>query len=133
MKYTKLFFAALLTIFCVGIFENTYAATFTVTNTNDSGAGSLRQAILDANTNNENDTINFDPAVFNTPQTIVLTTGELLITADNSSGTTKTLTLNGTGANLLRISGNHHSRVFRIGSFAQAVIDGVKVTDGNGT
>ena len=27
------------------------AATFTVTNTNDSGAGSLRQAILDANAN----------------------------------------------------------------------------------
>ena len=29
---------------------NTAAATFTVTNTNDSGAGSLRQAVLDANT-----------------------------------------------------------------------------------
>ena len=116
-----------------GYFWKYYAATFTVTNTNDSGAGSLRQAILDANTNNENDTINFDPAVFNTPQTIVLTSGELLITADNSSGTTKTLTINGTGANLLRISGNHQSRVFRIGSFAQAVIDGVKITDGTGT
>ncbi len=28
-----------------------HAATFTVTKTNDSGAGSLRQAILDANAN----------------------------------------------------------------------------------
>jgi hypothetical protein len=38
-------------------------STFTVTNTNDSGAGSLRQAILDANANNnpgEQDHINFN-------------------------------------------------------------------------
>ena len=34
-------------------------ATFTVTNTNDSGAGSLRQAILDANGNPGLDTIHF--------------------------------------------------------------------------
>ena len=37
-----------------------YAATFTVTNTSDSGAGSLRQAILDANANAGLDTIAFD-------------------------------------------------------------------------
>lgn len=36
------------------------AATFTVTNTNDSGAGSLRQAILDANANPGADTITFN-------------------------------------------------------------------------
>src|SRR6185369_5159213 len=36
------------------------AATFTVTNTNDSGAGSLRQAILDANA-----TAGFDTVAFN--------------------------------------------------------------------
>src|SRR6266851_10414559 len=30
--------------------DRTVPSTFTVTNTNDSGAGSLRQAILDANT-----------------------------------------------------------------------------------
>ena len=34
--------------------------TFTVTNTNDSGAGSLRQAILDANANAGADTIAFN-------------------------------------------------------------------------
>ena len=38
------------------------AGTFTVTNTNDSGAGSLRQAILDANANPGADTIDFDIA-----------------------------------------------------------------------
>jgi len=36
------------------------ASTFTVTNTNDSGAGSLRQAILDANANPGLDTIAFN-------------------------------------------------------------------------
>ena len=49
------------------------AATFTVTTTTDSGAGSLRQAILDANANPGADTI-----AFNIPgggvHTIVLTT-----------------------------------------------------------
>ena len=46
------------------------AATITVTNTNDSGAGSLRQAILDAAPGS---TIDFDPSVFATPQTLTLT------------------------------------------------------------
>jgi hypothetical protein len=36
------------------------AATFVVTNTNDSGAGSLRQAMLDANANSGLDTITFN-------------------------------------------------------------------------
>ncbi len=39
-----------------------YAATYTVTNTNDSGAGSFRQAILDANANVGADTISFNIA-----------------------------------------------------------------------
>src|SRR5437870_7946756 len=38
------------------------AATFTVTNTNDSGAGSLRQAIIDSNANSGADTIDFNIA-----------------------------------------------------------------------
>ena len=42
---------------------NTAAATFTVTNTNDSGAGSLRQAILDANASSDADTIVFDASL----------------------------------------------------------------------
>ncbi|HMS92658.1 MAG TPA: hypothetical protein PJ993_01855 [Candidatus Saccharibacteria bacterium] len=37
-----------------------HAATYTVTNNNDSGAGSLRQAIIDANTNPGTDIIVFD-------------------------------------------------------------------------
>ena len=42
-----------------GATRHVFASTFTVTNTNDSGAGSLRQAIADANANPGLDTINF--------------------------------------------------------------------------
>ncbi|MGN6546252.1 MAG: DUF4347 domain-containing protein, partial [Aureliella sp.] len=41
---------------------NGLLATYTVTNTNDSGAGSLRQAIIDANANGGADTITFNIA-----------------------------------------------------------------------
>src|SRR5437899_9242072 len=59
----------------------------TVTNTNDSGAGSLRQAIADAN---HDDTIDFDASVTGT---ITLTSGQLLV---NHS-----VTISGPGANVL--------------------------------
>ena len=48
---------------CAGVIFFSFvvtAATFTVTNNLDSGAGSLRQAILDANTNTGPDTITFN-------------------------------------------------------------------------
>lgn len=52
---------------------NRPANVITVTNTNDSGPGSLRQALADAN---DGDTINFDPSV----NVVTLTTAELAIT-----------------------------------------------------
>ena len=52
---------------------NRPATTITVTNTNDSGPGSLRQALAQAN---DGDTINFDPSV----NIVTLTTAELVIT-----------------------------------------------------
>jgi len=54
----------------VGMFLAPHAgatgSTFTVTNTNDSGAGSLRQALIDANANAGADTVVFDAAVSGT-------------------------------------------------------------------
>ncbi len=52
---------------------NRPANVITVTNTNDSGPGSLRQALADAQ---DRDTINFDPFV----NIVTLTTAELVIT-----------------------------------------------------
>ncbi len=47
-----------------------YAATFTVANTNDDGAGSLRYSVSQADLTTEEDTIVFDVKVFSTPKTI---------------------------------------------------------------
>src|SRR4029077_5725333 len=52
---------------------NRPATTITVSNGNDSGPGSLRQALAQAN---DGDTINFDPSV----NIVMLTTDELVIT-----------------------------------------------------
>src|SRR6266513_5688109 len=65
-----------LALFC-SLSMSAYADIITVTNTNDSGPDSLRQALADAN---DGDTINFDPAL--NGQTILLTTAELAINHD---------------------------------------------------
>ncbi|WP_392535848.1 DUF4347 domain-containing protein [Nostoc sp. C117] len=96
-----------------------------VTNTNDSGAGSLRQAILNANATAGADTITF-AGVFTdaTPDIITLTSGKLTITDD--------VTIFGTGALNLTLSGNNSSGVFEIsGSGTDATIDGLKITNAN--
>src|SRR5262245_9416613 len=72
--------------------------TFTVLNNFDSGAGSLRQAIVDANTAAGTDTIDFAPSVHK----ITLTSGELAIT--------DSLNILGPGAHKLTLSGNDASR-----------------------
>ena len=93
-------------------------ATLTVTNTNDSGAGSLRRAIADASSGA---TINFMiPGSFNT---ITLSSGEILID--------KNLTIDGPGAEKLSISGNSASRVFEISSGVEVTIQGISITNGS--
>ena len=54
-------------------------AIFNVSNNNDAGFGSLRQALIDAGANNESDTIDLSGIA---GQTIALTSGELEITSD---------------------------------------------------
>ncbi len=90
------------------------AATFTVTNTNDSGSGSLRQAIASCSGNQQADTIIFDPVIFSSPQVIFLTTGELQVFRDlqPSSGTAFNISIIGPGPELLTIDANHKSRIF---------------------
>ena len=102
---------------------NVQAATFTVMNTNDSGAGSLRQAIADANTAGGADTIDFDAGVFATSQTITLTTGELVINGE--------VTINGPGADKLTISGNNVSLVFLVSSGAMVTISDLTISHGS--
>ena len=78
-----------------------YADIITVTNTNDSGTGSLRQALTDAN---NGDTIDFDLSLKG--QTISLTSAELVIN--------KSITISGLGPNLLAVSRAQNAPAFRI-------------------
>jgi uncharacterized protein (TIGR03437 family) len=93
--------------------------TGVVTNANDSGAGSLRQAVLNAT---ENSDIQFDQTFFNVPRTISLTGGQLVID--------KSLTINGPGAKLLTISGNNQGRIFRIITGFTASLSRMTLTGG---
>ena len=93
-----------------------HATTITVTNTNDSGPGSLRQALAYAN---DHDTI-----TFSVTGTIGLTNGELLVN--------KVITISGPGAASLALDGNGNSRVFHIGSRRPVSISGLTITNGNG-
>src|SRR5213083_1045373 len=103
-----------LAVFC-SVSMSAYADIITVTNTDDSGPGSLRQALADANDGN---TTNF--AVTGT---IGLTSGELLVD--------KSITISGPGAPTLAVNGNAESRVFHIGTGTTVTIAGLTITNGN--
>ena len=79
------------------------AAAFSVTNSNDSGSGSLRQAILNANAAGGSNTITFQSGLAGT---ITLTSGQITISNN--------LSVQGPGAGSLAISGNHASRIFEV-------------------
>lgn len=99
------------------------AATFTVTNLNDNGAGSLRQAIVDANNAAGADAVTFQAGLTGT---IALTTGQLYIS--------DSVDIQGPGSAVLTVSGNNASRVFYLYN-SDALIDvsisGLTITGGS--
>src|ERR1043166_5259650 len=97
-----------------------HATTIAVTNTNDNGPGSLRQALADAN---DGDTID----ATGISGVITLTTGQLLVD--------KSVTINGAGADVLAVDGNAASVVFFIfrNSPGETVhISGLTIRNGRG-
>jgi hypothetical protein len=102
--------------------DRTVPSTLTVTNNLDTGIagdGSLRGEITAANSG---DTIRFAPSLAG--QTITLTKGELAIT--------KSLDIEGLGANQLTVSGNNQSLVFDItASNASVTIAGLTISGGS--
>ena len=104
--------------------QTAYAQTlalFTVNNTNDSGAGSLRQAILDANAAAGADEIVFRLSGSGV-KTITLTSGQLEISDQ--------LLISGLGRNQLTISGNNSSRVFQVNIGANLTLRGLTLENG---
>jgi MBG domain (YGX type)/Right handed beta helix region/PKD domain/Matrixin len=99
--------------------------TFTVINTNDSGVGSLRDAIASASTGTNS--IVFDPTVFATPQTILLTTTNAPLTLTDTTGTD---TITGPAAGVT-ISGGGATGVFAVNSGVTAMLSGLTITGGN--
>ena len=102
-------------VVCAGAIS-AHANIITVTNTNDSGPGSLRQALTDAS---DGDLINF--AVTGT---IVLTSGGLVID--------KNVTISGPGPDRLSIDGNQakFQCVFGVAVSNTVTISGLTVTNG---
>ena len=103
---------------CLALFYaaamSAHASIITVTNTHDSGSGSLRQALRVAN---DGDTVNF--AVTGT---ITLTSGGLPVN--------KSLTISGPGKDQLSIDGNQASLVFGIFPDKTATISGLSIGNG---
>lgn len=99
-----------------------HASNLLVYNNNDSGAGSLRQAISDNNATIGGNTILFSNIVTGT---ITLTSGHLLIT--------KAVTISGPGANVLAVDGNNASKVFVVTNAFSVSISGLTITRGRAT
>src|ERR1035438_9511221 len=99
MRHLSRAFSYLFIALCLGTTHRALAATNTVTTTADTGAGSLRQTVASATAG---DTINFTVT-----GTITLTSGEIALD--------KGLTLSGPGADVLAVSGNNASRIFKPG------------------
>jgi hypothetical protein len=93
----------------------------TVTNTNDLGPGSLRQAILDANASPGTDEIVFD--LSGCPCTITL--------ASQLPNVSEDLVVSGPGAASLTISGNDTVRVLRVDSGITLALQDLTVANGN--
>ena len=87
-----------------------------VSTTADSGPGSLRQAIADANAG---DTVTF---LLTPPATITLTSGEISMT--------KNVTLSGPASATITVSGNNASRIFNVGAGVHATISNLTLTHG---
>ena len=118
---SRLLWPVLCLLLCsLGLLGNASGATIPVTNTNDSGAGSLRAAITTAN-GDSGDMINITAT-----GTVTLLSALPALAAD--------MTITGPGANILTVSGNNSATVgsiFAINTGVTASISGLTIANGN--
>ena len=100
------------------------ATTITVTNTNDSGPGSLRQASIDAASG---DTIRFSPAL------LTAAVDSISLSTEIDFGT-KVVVIKGlyTSTDTLFISGANNSRIFHFSANGDVYLDSLVLINGNG-
>src|ERR1017187_1300275 len=106
-------------IFLLAGMEHAHCGNWAVSNILDSGPGSLRQAVLDANAGGGG-TITFP----NVTGTITLTSGELVISATN-------LNIVGPGPTNVSISGNQASGVFYVNAGVTGSLSGLTIENGS--
>jgi hypothetical protein len=120
MRFRSLVFVWVLglTLFCaIAQPQSAQATILTVTNTADSGAGSLRDTLSAAVSG---DTIQFDPSL--NGETILLSSGGLRV----NSG----ITIDGPGANLLTVRRSNDASSFAIFTGVHIVISGLTIANG---
>ncbi len=105
---------ALMFVFCAG-FASSFAATLTVTNGSNTGAGSLRNAISSATSG--------DIIVFSGVTTVTLTSGELNIN--------KNLTISGGSGVTVTRSGSTLFRIFNISPGFVATLNNLTISNGS--
>jgi hypothetical protein len=97
-------------------------ATFNVTTLADSGAGSLRQAILDANS----------PAYPGADTITFSVTGTITLGGTQLPAINENLTITGPGAANLTIDANHLSRVLKVAFLVTVDLSGLTLANGHG-
>ena len=107
-------------------------ATFTVSITGDSGAGSLRQAIIDANTAAGADTIVFAAGLTaSAPATINLSTSGDGTAGPSALGITSEITITGpNGANGITLNNTVNQRLFYISAAGNLTLDSLTLSGG---
>src|SRR6266581_920789 len=116
-RVTKIHGVAFCLTLACALTLSAHTTVIVVTNTNDSGPGSMRQALAVAN---DGDTID----ATGISGVISLTSGELLVN--------KSVTINGPGADLLAVDGNMISRGFRIAVSGKTIaISGFTIRNGH--
>ena len=116
-RVTNIKAAAIRLLFAWTLIISAHAATIMVTNTNDNGAGSLRQALMEAH---DGDTIDATGIA----GVITLSTGDLLVNTN--------VMINGPGADVLAIDGNAASAVFQVMSIGPVTISDLTIRNGHG-
>src|SRR6478609_3550726 len=104
----------LISVVCV----SSWGTTYNVTNTNSSGAGSLKQAIISANSD------------VSSPHTIVASSISGTITLDSTLSIKKSLIITGPSSGGLMISGNNAYRIFEIQNNITVILQNLVLQNG---